>query len=63
MVQPKVTSETPARAARRHYDPIPPNGADLFRETVAVAFASGARPRLAGLGRLLRTLIGLVRAR
>jgi len=63
MVQPKVTSETPARAARRHYDPIPPNGADLFRETVAVAFASGAKSRLAGLGRLLRTLIGLVRAR
>jgi betaine-aldehyde dehydrogenase len=63
MVQPKVTSETPARAARRHYDPIPPAGADLFRETVAVAFASGAKPRLAGLGRLLRTLIGLVGAR
>jgi hypothetical protein len=63
MVQPKVISETPPRAARRHYDPIPASGADLFQDTASLAFASGAAGRLGGLGRLLRTLSGLVGVR
>jgi delta 1-pyrroline-5-carboxylate dehydrogenase len=63
MVQPKVVSETPLRAARRHYAPAPAGAAELFRQTAALAFASGARKRLAGLGRLLRTLTAMVRAR
>jgi len=63
MVQPKVISETPGRAARRYYDPLPPAGADLFQDTAAVAFASGLKARLAGLGRLLKTLTGLAGAR
>jgi len=63
MVQPKVISETPPRAARRHYDPMPATGDDLFRYTAAVALGSGARDRLVGLGGLLRTLGGLVRTR
>jgi acyl-CoA reductase-like NAD-dependent aldehyde dehydrogenase len=63
MAQPKVISETPLRAARRHYDPMPAPGDDLFRYTAAVALGSGPRERLAGLGRLLRTLGRLVRAR
>ena len=63
MVQPKVISETPGRAARRHYEPLPPAGADLFQNTAAVAFASGVKARLAGLVRLLKTLTGLARAR
>ncbi len=61
MVQPKVMSETPPRAARRHYDPMPDAGADLFRHTAAVALGSGASERLRGLGRLLRALGGFMR--
>jgi acyl-CoA reductase-like NAD-dependent aldehyde dehydrogenase len=61
MVQPKVISETPLRAARRHYDPMPAKGADLFQDTAALAFAFGPAKRLGGLGRLLRTLGKLVR--
>jgi len=63
MVQPKVISETPGRAARRHYDPLPPAGADLFQDTAAVAFASGVKARFASLGRLLKTLTGMAWAR
>ena len=63
MVQPKVVSETPLRAARRHYAPAPAGAAELFRQTAALAFASGAGKRLVGLGRLLRTLTAMVRAR
>jgi hypothetical protein len=61
MVQPKVISETPLRAARRHYDPMPATSDDLFRHTAAVALGSGARDRLVGLVRLLRTLVGFLR--
>lgn len=61
LVQPKVIAETPLRAARRHYDPMPDAGADLFRHTAGVALGSGAAARLRGLGQLLRTLGGLVR--
>jgi delta 1-pyrroline-5-carboxylate dehydrogenase len=63
MVQPKVISETPPRAARRHFDPMPAGGMDLFRDTAAAAFAGGFGRRLSALGRLLRTLSGLVRMR
>jgi acyl-CoA reductase-like NAD-dependent aldehyde dehydrogenase len=63
MVQPKVVSETPLRAARRHYAPAPAGAADLFRQTAALAFASGMGKRLAGVGRLLRTLMAMARAR
>ncbi len=63
MVQPKVVSETPLGAARRHYAPIPAEGAELFRRTAALAFASGMQARLTALARLLGTLAGLARAR
>jgi acyl-CoA reductase-like NAD-dependent aldehyde dehydrogenase len=63
MVQPKVVSETPLGAARRHYAPVPVGGAELFRQTAALAFTPGVGKRLAGLGRLLRTLMAMVRAR
>jgi acyl-CoA reductase-like NAD-dependent aldehyde dehydrogenase len=61
MVQPKVVSETPLRGARRHYDPMPATGDELFRHTAAVALGSSARDRLVGLVRLLRTLVGFLR--
>jgi len=61
MVQPKVVSETPLRAARRHYAPAPAGAADLFRQTTVLAFASGMGKRLVGLGRLLKALTGMVR--
>lgn len=63
MVQPKVVSETPLRAARRHYAPAPAGAADLFRQTAVLAFASGMGKRLVGLGRLLRALTAMVRTR
>jgi acyl-CoA reductase-like NAD-dependent aldehyde dehydrogenase len=63
MVQPKVVSETPLPAARRHYASAPAGAADLFQQTAVLAFASGAGKRLAGLGRLLRTLTAMARAR
>ena len=63
MVQPKVVSETPLRAARRHYAPAPAGAADLFRQTAVLAFASGMGKRLVGLGRLLKALTGMVRTR
>jgi acyl-CoA reductase-like NAD-dependent aldehyde dehydrogenase len=63
MVQPKVVSETPLGAARRHYAPVPVGGAELFHLTAALVFASGMKARLTGLGRLLRTLAGIVRTR
>jgi aldehyde dehydrogenase (NAD+) len=63
MVQPKVVSETPLRAARRHFAPAPAGAAELFRQTAALAFASGAGKRLASLGRLLRALTATARAR
>jgi acyl-CoA reductase-like NAD-dependent aldehyde dehydrogenase len=63
MAQPKVVSETPLGAARRHYAPVPIGGAELFHHTAALVFASGMKARLIGLGRLLRTLAGIARAR
>jgi len=61
MAQPKVISETPLRAARRHYDPMPPAGEALFRETAAVALGAGPWARVAGFGRLCKALVGLAR--
>lgn len=63
MVQPKVVSETPRHAARRHYAPAPAAAAELFRQTAALAFASGAGRRLAGLGDFLKALMAMTRAR
>jgi acyl-CoA reductase-like NAD-dependent aldehyde dehydrogenase len=51
MVQPKVVSETPIHAPRRHYLPEPPGAADLFRATAGVAADD------------LHALAGLARAR
>jgi len=56
-------SETPLGAARRHYAPVPVGGAELFQHTAALVFSSGMKARLTGLGRLLRTLAGIGRAR
>jgi hypothetical protein len=48
---------------RRHYAPAPAGAAELFQQTAALAFASGAGKRLVGLGRLLRALTAMARAR
>jgi acyl-CoA reductase-like NAD-dependent aldehyde dehydrogenase len=59
MVQPKVVSETPLRASRRHHRAAPPGLVELFRGTVAIAFARGLGPRaraVLGLGRVLARL-------
>jgi acyl-CoA reductase-like NAD-dependent aldehyde dehydrogenase len=63
MVQPKVISETPLRASRRHYRPAPPGLIDLFRGTVAVAFAPGLVPRARAVARLGRALARLAAGR
>jgi acyl-CoA reductase-like NAD-dependent aldehyde dehydrogenase len=63
MVQPKVISETPLGAARRHHAPVPVGGSELFHHTAALAFASGMKARLSSLGRLLKTLAGIARTR
>jgi acyl-CoA reductase-like NAD-dependent aldehyde dehydrogenase len=60
MVTPKVISTTALRAPRRHYAPAGAAAVDLFRVTVAVAFARGLR-RVAAVGAATRTLARLVR--
>lgn len=60
MVTPKVISTTPLRAPRRHYARAGTGTVDLFRATVAVAFARGHR-RLVALGAAMRTLVRLAR--
>jgi acyl-CoA reductase-like NAD-dependent aldehyde dehydrogenase len=60
MVTPKVISTTPLRAPRRHYDGAGAGAVDLFRATVAVAFARGPQ-RLAALLRAARTIARLAR--
>ena len=60
MVTPKVISTTPLRAPRRHYARAGTGTVDLFRVTVAVAFARGHR-RFVALGAAMRTLVGLAR--
>jgi acyl-CoA reductase-like NAD-dependent aldehyde dehydrogenase len=62
MVTPKVISTTPLRAPRRHFASGTPGTVDLFRATVAVAFARGRR-RLAALGTGARALVRLARVR
>jgi hypothetical protein len=61
MVAPKVISTTPLRAPRRHFGPGSPATVDLFRATVAIAFARGRR-RLAALGAGARALARLARS-
>jgi aldehyde dehydrogenase (NAD+) len=60
MVAPKVISTTPLRAPRRHLAPGRPATVDLFRATVAFAFARGPR-RLSALGAAARALARLAR--
>jgi delta 1-pyrroline-5-carboxylate dehydrogenase len=60
MIAPKVISTTPLRAPRRHFAPGNPATVDLFRATVAVAFARGRR-RLSALGDGARALARLMR--
>jgi acyl-CoA reductase-like NAD-dependent aldehyde dehydrogenase len=62
MVQPKVVSETPLRAPRRHYLPAPAGTADLFRATARVAAGDPGRRGPAVLA-LLRALTRLARGR
>lgn len=59
MAQPKVVSETPLWASRRHYGPAPEGLVELFRGTVAVAFARGLAPRARAVARFARALVGL----
>jgi acyl-CoA reductase-like NAD-dependent aldehyde dehydrogenase len=61
MVQPKVVSETPLRAPRRHYLPSPARAADLFRATGRLAGDPGRRG--SALLALLRALARLARGR
>jgi aldehyde dehydrogenase (NAD+) len=63
MVTPKVISTTPLRAPRRHYAPVGAAPVDLFRATVAVAFARGHRrlTALVAAARALARLAGGVR--
>ncbi len=63
MVQPKVVSEMPVGAARRHYFPVAPGLVDVFGATVRLAFAPGLARRLSAAGGLLRALAGLRRAK
>ena len=58
MAIPKVISTTPLRAPRRHYAPAGAAPVDLFRATVAVAFARGHR-RLTALVAAARALARL----
>jgi hypothetical protein len=61
MVQPKVISETPRRSTRRYY--VPTEGAiEIFRATVAAAFARGFFRRGLAIMALLRALIRHARA-
>jgi betaine-aldehyde dehydrogenase len=60
MVTPKVISTTPLRAPRRHYARGGAATIDLFRATVAVAFAQGPR-RLTALAGAARVLARLAR--
>ncbi len=62
MVQPKVVSETPLRAPRRHYLPAPAGTADLFRATARLA-EGGLRGRGPAVLALLRALARLARGR
>ena len=61
MVTPKVISTTPLRAPRWHYARASAGTVDLFRATVAVAFARGPR-RLRALLGAARVLARLARA-
>jgi len=63
MVQPKVVSETPLGAARRHYVPVPAAVVDLFRTTVRVGFTTGLGSRSRALVALARALLRLMRER
>lgn len=60
MVAPKVVSTTPLHAPRRHFEPAHPATVDLFRATVAIAFARGHR-RLSALGTGAQALARLAR--
>lgn len=63
MVQPKVVSETPSRARRRHYAPPGAALVDLFRATAGVGFARGVRRRGLAAASLARALMSLARGR
>jgi hypothetical protein len=63
MVQPKVVSEMPLRARRRHYRAGEPATLDLFRATARLATARGAGHRMRALGALVRALLRLARHR
>ncbi len=63
MVQPKVISEMPLGARRRHYRAGDPAAVDLFRATARLAAARGTGHRLRALGSLARALLRLARLR
>jgi acyl-CoA reductase-like NAD-dependent aldehyde dehydrogenase len=63
MVQPKVISEMPLGARRRHYRTGEPATLDLFRATARLAAARGAGHRMRALGALARALLRLARHR
>jgi acyl-CoA reductase-like NAD-dependent aldehyde dehydrogenase len=61
MVQPKVISETPPRARRRHYRPAGGGVVEMCGATVGLAFTPGMAGRAAALARLIRSLLRLVK--
>lgn len=63
MVQPKVISEMPLGAKRRHYAPGDPETVALFRATAQLGGARDLGRRLRTLGSLVRTLLRLARRR
>jgi acyl-CoA reductase-like NAD-dependent aldehyde dehydrogenase len=63
MVQPKVLSETPLGAGRRHYLAGDAATTDLFRATARLGAARGLGNRLGALAMLMRSLGRLARRR
>jgi acyl-CoA reductase-like NAD-dependent aldehyde dehydrogenase len=63
MVQPKVVSELPLGAARRHYAGASDYAIDLFDATTRLAFSRRLDRRMAAAGGLVRAVTALVRGR
>lgn len=63
MAQPKVISETPPGAARRHCGPTSPAAAGMFRATAELAVARGLGRRAAAAVALVRAVAALATRR
>jgi acyl-CoA reductase-like NAD-dependent aldehyde dehydrogenase len=63
MVQPKVVSETPIGASRRHYAPASDAAIDMFGATTRLAFSRRLDDRMAAALSLVRAVTALARGR